>query len=438
MRSQYAAATTLLLICSTAIAADDEGFRPLFNGKDLSGWVDVNTAPSTWTIKDGMLICSGKPIGELRTDRMYENFILEAEWRHMKPGGNAGIFVWADDITARGQPFIRGIEVQVLDNAYGKSNWFTTHGDIFPIHGAKMRPLTGHNVGKPNGRAFPTEHRSNPSPKWNHYRIVCKDGTISLSVNGKEVTRGADAVPRKGYICLESEGGIVHWRNIKVKELPPSGKLKPEHVAIKDRGFKSLYNGVDFTNWKFGDGHRGHWHAKDWVMDFDGKGDTLWTEKEYEDFELIVDWRWVNKPKKQMEPIILPSGDYAVDTDGKQKKAEVLDAGDSGIFLRGSGKYQLNIWCWPCGSGEMWGIRGDKRMPPAVRAGAVPKVRADRPIGQWNRFHIRCVGERVVVHLNDKLVIDNTIPGMKLKGAIGLQKHGDPIQFANIYIKELK
>ena len=90
------------------------GFKPLFNGKNFSGWVPVNTAPTTWLIKDNMLICSGKPIGELRTERMYQNFIMEVEWRHMKPKGNAGIFVWADDITARGQPFHRGVEVQVL------------------------------------------------------------------------------------------------------------------------------------------------------------------------------------------------------------------------------------------------------------------------------------------------------------------------------------
>ena len=103
-----------LLLSLAAVAAEEDGFSPLFNGKDLSGWVPVNTAPSTWSVRDGMLICSGKPIGELRTDRMYQNFIMEVEWRHMKPRGNAGIFVWADDITARGQPFHRSIEVLSL------------------------------------------------------------------------------------------------------------------------------------------------------------------------------------------------------------------------------------------------------------------------------------------------------------------------------------
>ena len=93
----------------TAEDAPKEGFKPAFNGQDLSGWVAVNTAPSTWKMQDGMLICSGKPIGELRTARMYQNFVMELEWRHMVPRGNAGVFVWADDITARGVPFHRGI-----------------------------------------------------------------------------------------------------------------------------------------------------------------------------------------------------------------------------------------------------------------------------------------------------------------------------------------
>jgi hypothetical protein len=182
---------------------EEDGFKRLFNGKNLDGWQRVNTAQSTWSVKDGMLICTGKPTGELRTERMYQNFILEVEWRHMKPKGNAGIFVWADDITSKGVPFHRSIEIQVLENAYGNTRGYTTHGDIFPIHGAKMTPVNGRG----GSRAFPTENRSNPSPQWNHYRIECREGNVSLSVNGKLVTQGKKCSPSKGYICIESEGG---------------------------------------------------------------------------------------------------------------------------------------------------------------------------------------------------------------------------------------
>ena len=147
---------------------------------------------------------------------MYQNFILEVEWRHLVPKGNAGIFVWADDLTARGQPFHRSIEVQVLENEYGNTRGHTTHGDIFPIHGARMTPVHGRG----GSRAFPTEERSLPSPEWNHYRITCNDGEITLAVNGVVVTRGMNASPRKGYICLESEGSPIQFRNMRIRELP--------------------------------------------------------------------------------------------------------------------------------------------------------------------------------------------------------------------------
>lgn len=261
-------------------------FVPLFNGRDLTGWVPVNTAPSTWRVEDGMLRCTGKPIGELRTDRMYQNFVLEVEWRHLVPKGNAGIFVWADDITARGVPFHRSIEVQVLENAYGNTRSHTTHGDIFPIHGATMTPINGRG----GSRAFPTEERSKPAPEWNHYRIECVDGAITLAVNGEVVTRGEDCVPRKGYICLESEGGVVDYRNLRIRELPDT-PIDPAHVAIADRGYRSLYTGVDLSGWDRGEAR---WNSRDWILAFEGtrdEGGSIATEEWFGDHGLLFDVR---------------------------------------------------------------------------------------------------------------------------------------------------
>ena len=116
----------------------------------------------------------------------------------------------------------------------------------------------------------------------------------------------------------------------------------------------------------------------------------------------------------------------------------VLDAGDSGIYLRGNSKSQINIWNWPVGSGEIYGYRTDSGMTPEVRKGATPILNADNKIGEWNRFEITVIDERVTVVLNGKTVISNALlPGMPKKGAIALQHHGDPIQFANIYINRL-
>lgn len=156
-RLAFAFSLSLVLLARGA----DEGLVPLFNGKDLTGWVPVNVAPSTFTVRDGIIISTGKPTGVMRTERMYENFIIELEWRHLKSGGNAGLFIWGDPMTARGTPFARGIEVQILDNGYaakGKNEWFTTHGDIFPIHGATMTPAG--RVAKSGRRSFPAEDLS--------------------------------------------------------------------------------------------------------------------------------------------------------------------------------------------------------------------------------------------------------------------------------------
>ncbi|MCA9063170.1 MAG: DUF1080 domain-containing protein [Planctomycetaceae bacterium] len=283
MGRQLSVIGCVLAISLGIVPVEADEFRPLFNGADLTGWVRVNTAPSTWTVQEGMLICSGRPTGELRTDRMYQNFILELEWRHMVPGGNAGVFVWADDITARGVPFHRSIEVQVLENAYGNSNSHTTHGDIFPIHGTTMKPENGHG----GMRAFPTEWRSKPSPEWNHYRITCIDGSISLAVNGKVVTRGHECSLRKGYICLESEGGTVHYRNIRIAELPAE-ELSPNFVAQEDRGFRSLYSGVDLSGWAAADQA---WHSRDWILAADASAATLASSESFGEVQFLFDLR---------------------------------------------------------------------------------------------------------------------------------------------------
>lgn len=294
-----AIALQVAIQASRPLSAEDD-FVPMFTDAALTGWVLTNTPTETWNFKDGVLYCTGKPTGEIRTERMYQNFVMELEWRHMVPRGNAGVFVWADDITARGVPFHRGIEVQVLENAYGNTRGHTTHGDIFPIHGATMIPVNGRG----GSRAFPSENRSNPSPQWNHYRIECRDGEISLAVNGKIVTRGTECVPRKGYICLESEGGVVEYRNIRIRELPDSD-VKPEHVAIANRGYRSLYSGLNLDGWNAEP--ESAWRSKNWVLAHQGGEDESGQLKSIEDFgdvSFVVDVRL----KQPQSSVVIKAG----------------------------------------------------------------------------------------------------------------------------------
>jgi hypothetical protein len=438
---------SLLCVCAVPLAAaENSDFKPLFNGQDLKGWGNVNCAPETFTVKDGLIVTTGHPTGFLRTDRQYENFIVELEYRHMKENGNSGLFVWADPLPIPGSPFTRAIEVQVMDGKSGyqtingeKTEVYTSHGDLFSIQGATCKPDRPHPAGW--ARCLPSERRAKPAGEWNHFRVECNDGAIKLAVNGKVVSGVGQCKPRKGYLCLESEGSECHFRNLKIKDLP-STNPKPEEICHVAEDFRPLYLG-DLSGWKQDDGHNGHWKPADWRLAYDGKSEAkdknLWSEKDYGDFVLICDWRWTAKPEKKKHPLILSNGDYAKDDDGKQKEVEVMDAGDSGIYLRGSSKSQVNMWCWPIGSGEVYGYRTDKNMSPEVRAGVTPKEVADNPIGTWNRFVITMKGDRLTVNLNGKEVISNAqLPGVAKRGPIALQHHGDPIEFANIYVRELE
>ena len=285
---------SILLLAPVAklAAAEEDGFVSLFNGKDLDGWANVNCAPETWAVKEGVITCTGKPTGALRMTRQVENFIFEVDWRHLKEGGNAGIFVWASPVAAPGVPFLRAIEVQVLDNGYGaKGNgqWFTTHGDVFPIHGSSMKPIH-----KGNGmRCFPIEERSKPAPEWNHYRVEANNGQLRLSVNGKEVSGGDDCIWRKGYLGLESEGSPTEWKNLRLKELPPSGATAAQTAPL-DQGWKSLFNGVDLRGWKAAKEKETGWHGGDWSLrraEKPAADDVISCDLSSVPFELTFDWR---------------------------------------------------------------------------------------------------------------------------------------------------
>jgi hypothetical protein len=219
-------------------------------------------------------------------------------------------------------------------------------------------------------------------------------------------------------------------------------------------GFVSLFNGKDFANWKVPEGDNGHWKIVDGVIDYDAASESkgekdLWSNREYTDFVLHVDWRIKETPYVNPNvPYILPDGTHAKDVKGKEMKLSLPDS-DSGIFIRGSGRHQLNIWCWPIGSGEMYGVRMDRQAPPEVRAAVTPRTQADKPVGEWNRFEITVRGKTVTVVLNGKTVIAGAeLADLPARGGIALQHHGAKrngqwtsppalVQFKNIFIKEL-
>ena len=205
--------------------------QPGWRALTQDDFTKVNSSADTWTWKDEVLFCTGQPVSVMRTKESLRNFEFVVEWMHEKPAGNSGVFVWAtpasvEKLAKEGKPGLPdGIEVQVLDNAFTdqmakagqKTDWFTTHGDVFPVR-VKMTP-----IGKtsPNGvRSFPRKDLSKGHGQWNHYYIRAVNGEVRLWVNGEEVSGGTACDPADGYLCLESEGSPIRFRRLRMRELP--------------------------------------------------------------------------------------------------------------------------------------------------------------------------------------------------------------------------
>lgn len=229
----------------------------------------------------------------------------------------------------------------------------------------------------------------------------------------------------------------------------------PTENPVSQDEWVSLFNGEDFSGWMVPEGDNGHWTVVDGVIDYDALSEAeddkaLWSDEEYEDFVLKVDWRIKEVPYVNSNvPIILPDGSHKLDENGEVIRMAVPDS-DSGIYVRGTSKAQINIWNWPIGSGEVYGYRMDSSMSDDVRAGVTPSMNADNNIGEWNTFVITVEGEYLTVELNGHTVLDQAhLPGVPESGKIALQHHGSQnengewvsppslVQFRNISIKEL-
>jgi len=216
--------------------------KPEFSRGEGPGWVEltgddfhnVSCFPDTWRWEGSHAWCTGKPTGVIRYTHPLTNFEFSCEWMHKKHGGNSGVFVWAtpeslNAVMKRGRGLPKGIEVQVLDLGYRevyekafkkKGDWFTSHGDVFAVGGGvKMKPFPP--VGPRGSRSFPSKELSKGINEWNHYYIRAIDGVVRLWVNGEEVSGGEDISPAKGYLCLESEGAPVEFKNLRLRVLPP-------------------------------------------------------------------------------------------------------------------------------------------------------------------------------------------------------------------------
>lgn len=208
----------VILVLTVALSMFRSGFgsvdsrQMLFNGKDLTGWklfvedpyVDVT---NVWSVKNGVIRCEGKPFGYIRTKKAHSNYKLHLEWRWAEKPTNSGVLVHASEPD---KLWIRSIEAQLMaDNA----------GDIILINGVALT-VDGARYQDDDGQPYIKKKHENIEKEpgqWNSYDIICCGDSIALYVNGKLQNKGAQAAPHSGYICLQSEGSPIEFRNIYIE-----------------------------------------------------------------------------------------------------------------------------------------------------------------------------------------------------------------------------
>jgi len=327
------------------------------------------------------------------------------------------------------------MELQIIDNTaeqYADLEPYQFHGSVYGVAPAERGHL-------------------NPVGEWNTQEVIADGSQITVTVNGQtilntdiqeaaapETIDGQDhpGLERAtGHIGFLGHGDEVAFRNIRIQDLDvyypdySSGSGNGGGMNQPPEGFRALFNGEDLEGWKglVGDPEsraamsnqeltqkqeeanadmRRHWSVRDGVLVFDGEGHSLVTEKDYGDFEMMVDWK--------IEP-----------------------GGDSGVYLRGTPQVQIwDITEWPQGSG---GLYNNQNHP------SEPLVAADNAIGEWNSMRVLMRGEEVTVHLNEQLVVDNVVlenywnrdQPIYSVGQLELQSHSTPLYFKNIFIREI-
>jgi hypothetical protein len=402
-----------LAIAAIAPAAEVLQMRPLFNGKDLSGWKGEG-----YNVEDGAIVSTPKS-RNLITEEIFANYVLDFGFK-LTPGANNGLGI---HYPGHGDAAYTGMELQILDDTHEKYKElkdYQFHGSLYTMAPAKRGHL------KPVG-------------EWNQQRVSVLGSSLKVELNGEIILRAdldelAKSHPahegvrrRAGHIAWLGHGDRVDFRDIQIGELPPAANDE----GVKAAGFTKIFDGSTLNGWNHTPDTK-NWRAVNGILKHDGKTGTindLWSEKSYGDMTLVFDWRWSARGPQKNQPVVMP--------DGSQQGTAVIEELDSGVYLRGNTKSQVNLWNWTVGSGEVYGYRTDGKMSPEVKAGVTPKAKADRPIGEWNRTQIVLKGDRLSVSLNGQVVIENAqLPEIPANGPIGFQHHGSAIDFANIWIKE--
>jgi len=412
-------------------------WEPLFDGSTLKGWKGEGYA-----VENGAIYCTPKG-SFLQTEKEYGDFVLDFEFQ-LSPGANNGIGL---RYPGSGDAAYTGMEIQVLDDHHEKYKGLQTwqyHGSVYGMQASTQSEKS----------------QLKPTGEWNRQQILCIGDHVKVILNGVTITdvyltgkqplhdaKHPGLERKSGTIAFCGHGDRVGYRNLKVKSFAPAAPVlsgNPDNTA--PAGFTALFNGKDLTGWKgllkeggpnydrplpratlspdklaelqkeADEVMRANWVVQNGELVFSGKGRSLCTEKKYGDFDFYVDWK-------------IPAN------------------ADSGIYLRGLPQVQIWDPANPAqfgagnqkGSGGLWNNKGPGK------EGKDPLAKADKPIGEWNTFYIRMVGDRATIWLNGQVVVNNTIlenlweqnQPIPREEQIELQNHGNNLWFKNIYVREL-
>lgn len=409
----------LVAPCVTRAAVEPQTRTSLFDGQSFAGWVrylrdNKGNVDETWQIKpDGVLACSGKPAGYLRTEQSYKNYKFRLEYRWPGKPGNNGVLVHA---TGEDRVWPQSLECQ---GGYGNQ------GDFWEIGGVRFNEhsVGGHRVKGRRVIKFAPSNEKEPG-QWNVYEVWCVDGTVRPYVNGKLMNEATDCSLTEGRICLQSEGAPIEFRNITIEPAID----KPWPVIPTQR--IELFNGEDLEGWiRFSpDDKRDDqkqwtvdrvWSVQDGVIHCSGKPHGyIKTTESYANYKLHLEWRWPEKPT------------------------------NSGVLLHCAGIDRV----WPkCveaqlmheNAGDFWLINQStlrvegKQIGPKNYANAKKKHASnEKPTGQWNRYDILCDGGSVKLWING-LLQNEGVDANPAFGPICLQSEGSPIEFRNITLEPL-
>jgi hypothetical protein len=219
---------------STCLAIADDGFVPIFNGKDFTGWkrwLDKGADPDkTWSIADGVIKCTGTPAGYLLTEKDYGDYVLRFQWRWPGKGGNSGCFV---HVSGKDQIWPKGVEAQLQSEQAG--DFWLVDGFKLDIPKSQADPRSNRHFLRMGETAKVKPEKDSkgrdqyeyvrkptvekPLGEWNQYEITCQGDEVRLVINGKLVNVGTKAEATSGKILLQSEGTPIEFRNIEIKSL---------------------------------------------------------------------------------------------------------------------------------------------------------------------------------------------------------------------------